>query len=65
MDLAMPALPSEVDIRADLQDVCLVHKTTSSVPKRHLCFSLESGHASVRLTTEGTALIRPRQMNCS
>ena len=24
MDLAMPALPSEVDIRADLQDVCFV-----------------------------------------
>jgi len=32
MDLAMPALPSEVDIRADLQDVCFVHKATSSMP---------------------------------
>jgi hypothetical protein len=28
MDFAMPALPSEVDIRADLQDVCFVPKVT-------------------------------------
>jgi hypothetical protein len=33
MDLAMSALPLEVDIRADLQDVCFVPK--ADVPHFH------------------------------